>query len=236
MTHDLTTRAIPGFRVERAQTTVPLARLRAGADTRAPSTRAIPTLIMVGASTGGPQALMTLIEGLTGVLPLVPICVTLHMPADLMPVIAAHVSRVCRVPAQVVTRRTALVIGSLYFAAGDHHCGIERTERGIDILPISGSASDYCRPAVDVMFASGAVSHGARALGVVLSGMGKDGLAGATTLVNAGGCVIVQDKDSSAVWGMPGVIAKAGLASAVGDPRSLAAEVVQRLQPVGVAR
>ena len=188
---------------------------------------------MIGASTGGPQALMTLVAGLAGVSPLVPICVTLHMPADLMPLIASHVSRVCGVPAQVVTHRMPLASGSLYFAPGDQHCGVERSERGVEILPIVGSDCDYCRPAVDVMFTSGAASHGSRVLGIVLSGMGRDGLVGANAIVSAGGCVIVQDKDSSAVWGMPGVVAKADLASAVGDPRALAAEVVQRLRPAG---
>ena len=223
-------------RLDRMNTAALSARLRPGPGPRASLARTIPTLVLIGASTGGPQALMTLVEGLTGVLPLVPICVTLHMPADLMPVIAAHVSRVCRVPAQVVTRRIPLVAGSLYFAPGDQHCGIERTDRGVDILPVAGSAADYCRPAVDIMFTSGAASHGSRVLGIVLSGMGRDGLAGANAIVGVGGCVIVQDKDSSAVWGMPGVIAKADLASAIGDPRTLAAEVVQRLQPKGMTR
>ena len=188
-----------------------------------------PSVVLIGASTGGPQALIALIGGLAPVLPQLPVCVTLHMPHDLMPVIAAHVARVCRVPTLVVTRRMPLKPGVVHFASGDHHCSFERTPAGVEVVPKSGSSADYCKPAVDIMFASAAVSHGARALGVVLSGMGRDGLAGARAIVAAGGSVIVQDKETSAVWGMPGVIAKADLASAVRDPLGLADHVIRAL-------
>ena len=195
----------------------------------------VPSVVLVGASTGGPQALVTLIAELAGVMPLVPVCVTLHMPADLMPVIAAHVTRVCNVAAHVVVRPVPLRAGMVYFAAGDRHCGFEPSEHGIAIVPVAGSPEDLCRPAVDVMFTSAAASHGSRALGIVLSGMGKDGLNGARAIVAAGGCVIVQDRASSAVWGMPGVIAKADLASAILDPKGLAADVIRRLRPAAEA-
>ncbi len=195
----------------------------------------VPTIVLIGASTGGPQALLTLIKDLAGVLPLVPVCVTIHMPADLMPVIAAHVTRVCNVAAQVVERPMPLSTGIVYFAPGDGHCAFKRSERGVDVVPVGGSPGDACRPAVDVMFASAADSHRSRALAIVLSGMGKDGLTGARAIVAAGGCVIVQDKASSAVWGMPGVVAKADLASAILDPRGLAADVIRRLRPTAGA-
>ena len=197
--------------------------------------RLAPTLILVGASTGGPQALIALIQDLAGVIPLVPVCVSLHMPADLMPVMAAHVARVCNVVARVVVRRMPLTAGIVHFASGDGHCAFERSGPNVDVVPVEGSSEDLCRPAVDVMFNSAAVSHGSRALGIVLSGMGRDGLTGARAIVAAGGCVIVQDKASSAVWGMPGVIAKADLASAILDPKGLAADVIRRLQPVAGA-
>ncbi len=207
-------------------------RRRLIASARAAQARPLaPTLILVGASTGGPQALIALIEDLAGVIPLVPVCVSIHMPADLMPVIAAHVARVCNVRAHVVVRPTPLTAGTVYFASGEGHCGFERSGFRVDVVPVEGSPGDLCRPAVDVMFNSAAISHGSRALGIVLSGMGKDGLTGAHAIVAAGGCVIVQDKASSAVWGMPGVVAKADLASAILDPKGLAADVIRRLQP-----
>ena len=213
-------------------------RRRPGASTRAPQARPrhAPTLILIGASTGGPQALIAVIKDLAGVIPRVPVCVSLHMPADLMPIMAAHVARVCNVVTHVVVRPMPLTAGIVYFASGDDHCGFELSGAAAKVVPVEGSAADLCRPAVDVMFNSAAASHGSRALGIVLSGMGKDGLGGARAIVAAGGCVLVQDKASSAVWGMPGVIAKADLASAILDPKGLAADVVRRLRPVvGVA-
>ena len=225
------------MRMDDLTTTASSLRRRPVASARATRTRvpAAPTIILVGASTGGPQALITLIEDLAGIVPLVPVCVTLHMPANLMPIIAAHVIRVCNVAAHVVARRTLLAAGIVYFAPGDRHCAFERSEHGVDVFPVEGSPEDTCRPAVDVMFTSAAASHGSRALGIVLSGMGKDGLDGARAIVAAGGSVIVQDKESSAVWGMPGVVAKAGLASAILDPKGLAADVIRRLPPVAGA-
>ncbi len=222
--------------METLKPTASLPRRRPAASAKAVQAPVAPTIVLIGASTGGPQALIALIEDLAGILPLVPVCVTLHMPADLMPVVAAHVARVCNVATHVVVRRAPLKAGLVYFAPGDGHCAFERSESGIAVVPVEGSAQDLCRPAVDVMFASAAASHGSRALGIVLSGMGKDGLTGARAIVAAGGCVIVQDKASSAVWGMPGVVAKADLASAILDPKGLAADVVRRLQPaVGAA-
>ena len=210
-------------------------RRRSPAPARASRAPIVPTVVLIGASTGGPQALIALIEDLAVVLPLVPVCVTLHMPADLMPVIASHVARVCNVAAQVVERAMPLTAGVVYFAPGDAHCAFKPSEHGVDVVPVEGSPEDKCRPAVDVMFTSAAASHGSRALAIVLSGMGKDGLTGARAIVAAGGCVIVQDKASSAVWGMPGVVAKADLASAILDPKGLAADVIRRLQPAAGA-
>lgn len=192
-----------------------------------------PAIIVVGASTGGPQALVALISALAPALPFVPVCVTLHMPPDLMPVIASHVERVCGVPTGVMTEPRVLTSGHVHFAPGDKHMAFHRQETGVEVFLNGSAPGDYCKPAVDVMFTSAAASHGSRTLGIVLSGMGKDGLVGANAIVAAGGSVIVQDRASSAVWGMPGSVAKAGLASAVLEPRALGREVIRRLQAHG---
>ncbi len=193
-------------------------------------------MLVVGASTGGPQALVALIIGLAPHIARLPICVTLHMPPDLMPVIAGYVSRQCDVATRVVTAPCRLVEGKVYFAPGDRHLVIGRTATGCDLSLAASASRDCCQPAVDVMFASAAKAFGPRTLAVVLSGMGKDGLAGALAITKAGGAILVQDNASSAVWGMPGAVAKAGLAAAELSPNALAHEVVCRILRAAVQR
>ena len=191
-------------------------------------TPVLPGIVVVGASTGGPQALVVLLATLAPVLGRLPVCVTLHLPSDLMPVIAGHVARTCRVPTEVVAADRRLDTGTVYFAPGDRHLAFERFGTAVGIVLAPTMPGDVCRPAVDVMFKSAAISHGAATLGVVLSGMGKDGLEGARAIVAAGGKVLVQDKETSAVWGMPGAIAAANLAAAVLEPAAIGREIVLR--------
>lgn len=197
---------------------------------------AAPLVLLIGASTGGPQALVALIAALAPFSAQIPICVTLHMPHDLMPVIAAHVARRCAARTHVVAAPCGLEAGTVFLAPGDRHLAIRRTGAACDLTLLPSPSSDFCQPAVDVMFESAARSFGARTLAVVLSGMGKDGLAGSRAIVAAGGEILVQDAATSAVWGMPGAVAKAGLAAAVLPPEGLAREVARRLMRVAVAR
>ena len=190
-----------------------------------------PGIILVGASTGGPQALVALLKGLVPLIDRLPICVTLHLPSDLMPLIATHVARTCGVQTDVVTGDRRLDVGTVYFAPGDRHMCFARSGSQVGILLALGTRDDLYRPAIDVMFKSGAQSHGARTLGVVLSGMGKDGLEGSRAIVEAGGSVLVQDKATSAVWGMPGAVAKADLAAAILDPAAMARDIIGFVGP-----
>ena len=185
-----------------------------------------PGIILVGASTGGPQALVALVQGLVPLIDRLPICVTLHLPSDLMPLIATHVARTCGVETEVVTSDRRLDTGRVYFAPGDRHMCFARSGSEVGILLALGTRNDLYRPSIDVMFRSGAQSHGARTLGVVLSGMGKDGLEGSRAIVEAGGSVLVQDKATSAVWGMPGAVAKAELAAAILEPTAMARDIL----------
>ena len=195
-----------------------------------------PGVLVIGASTGGPQALVALLGGLAPHIRQLPICVTLHMPCDLMPVIAAHVARRCGLEVRVVTTPGVLMAGVVHFAPGDRHLVLRRSGAGCELGLAASPSRDFCQPAVDVMFESAAKAFGSRTLAVVLSGMGKDGLAGAQAIASAGGVILVQDIASSAVWGMPGSVAKAGLAAAILSPEGLAGDVVRRLFRAGAAR
>ncbi len=194
-----------------------------------------PAIVVIGASTGGPQALVAMLENFGPLLPHVPVCVTLHMPRDLMPVVASHVARRCRVATKVVNERCRLHNGLVCFAPGDSHLDFLRGTEGVEVAPMPATSRGYCKPAIDNMFAGAARVFGARTLGVVLSGMGEDGLAGARVIAQFGGTLLVQDRRSSAVWGMPGAVAKAGLAAAVLPPAAIAGEIGRRFQAGGVA-
>ena len=220
--------------VARTTTTTPPTIGQSAAVSRRPRSLAPPAVLLIGASTGGPQALTILMASLVPIVPHLPVCVTLHMPADLMPVIAAHITRTCGVETRVVQGPQDLLPGIAYFSPGDRHFDFRRRDAGsVDLSLRAGAPGDSCKPAVDVMMRSAAACFGPRALAVILSGMGEDGLAGAHAIVAAGGSVIVQDKGSSAVWGMPGAIAKADLAAAILTPTAIAEEVIRRTRPSG---
>lgn len=193
-----------------------------------------PQLVVIGASTGGPTALIALLSALEPSRLGLPICVTLHMPPELMPVIAAHVASLCKVHVQVVTRQRLLVAGSVCFAPGDRHLTFVRSDERVYVGPMPKGSFGQKLP-VDVMFASASASYGGRTLGIVLSGMGKDGAAGAEAIVAAGGTVLVQDKMTSAVWGMPGAVVERQLASAALEPAQLAGEIIRRAAASGIA-
>lgn len=192
-----------------------------------------PTVLLIGASTGGPQALTALLAGLVANGVSVPICVTLHMPPEFMPVIAAHVTRTCGIEACVVTEMREVAAGRVHFSPGDRHLNVRRGRLATELHLRASPTQEHCKPAIDAMFTTAAKSLGPSALAVVLSGMGKDGLVGARAIVAAGGSVLVQDKASSAVWGMPGAVVEAELAAAVLSPPALAVEIAHRLRRGG---
>jgi two-component system chemotaxis response regulator CheB len=124
-----------------------------------------------------------------------------------------------------------LEAGKVYLAPGDLHLEIAAVgSRSKYCSSLTKAAPEnFCRPSVDVLFRSAARTYGASVLGVVLTGMGSDGRAGAQKIVEAGGNVIVQDRDTSVVWGMPGAVAAGGLADEVLPLDLIASAIVRRL-------
>ncbi len=188
-----------------------------------------PRIIAIGASTGGPQALVALLARLAPHLSNAPVVVVLHMPAGFTETIVGEIGRATGLPTRAPTNGEEMKPGCIYIAPGDVHMKVLKLG-DISILAFSdGPAENFCKPAVDVLFRSVADSFGPGALALVLTGMGVDGLAGARRIVEAGGAVVVQDEASSAVWGMPGAIARDGLASAIAPVDRLADIVADRL-------
>jgi two-component system chemotaxis response regulator CheB len=173
-----------------------------------------PHIIAIGSSTGGPQALFTLLRGLPPNLS-VPIVITQHMPPTFTAVLAQHVERLCGRPCQEAVDGVVLKNDTIYIAPGDHHFLINGTPTRLVGRVVNDPPENYCRPSVDPMFRSLVQTLGNRVLGIMLTGMGSDGLSGSASVIEAGGTMIAQDEATSVVWGMPGAVATAGLCSAV---------------------
>jgi two-component system chemotaxis response regulator CheB len=201
-----------------------LARIRAPRSATAPAappTLALrstlsraPQLLAIGSSTGGPQALFTLFQGLGKSVP-VPVVLTQHMPAAFTPILADHLNRLGGMPCSEATDGQALEPGRAYLAPGDRHLLVEGTAGALRARLSDGPPENFCRPSVDPMLRSAAQAVSGRLLIAMLTGMGHDGLAGSRQVVAAGGAVLAQDEATSVVWGMPGAVAQAGLCSAI---------------------
>lgn len=181
-------------------------------------------VIGIGASTGGIHALCMLLRALPRQLA-IPILVTQHLPANFMQVFARQLEMASSRDAIVVESETAVRPGCILIAPGDSHLLLRRDCRQFVAHTQRFDTASGCMPSVDPMFESMAGAAGPGALGVVLSGMGRDGAAGAGQLVAAGGNVIAQDEASSSVWGMPRAVVEAGLASAVLPPDKIALRI-----------
>jgi two-component system chemotaxis response regulator CheB len=199
-----------------------LGRLRRGTVGAAPTAplrlaaaaRHAPALVAIGSSTGGPNALFTLVRSLKPALP-VPVIMTQHMPATFTPILAAHLTGLGGMPCAEATDGMRLRPGQIVLAPGDRHLMVLR-EQGCLVARLSGApAEHFCRPSVNPMLRSASAAVDGRVLVVMLTGMGSDGLEGTRLVVQQGGAALAQDEASSVVWGMPGAIAREGLAYAV---------------------
>jgi two-component system chemotaxis response regulator CheB len=174
-----------------------------------------PRALVIGASTGGPQALDAILAHVGTVVDQVPVLITQHMPPTFTTILAEHLSRLSRRPTREVVDGMPIQPGTIHLARGGHHMCVARRS-GTPVIELDdGAPVNFCKPAVDLLFSSAAEVWGAGVLALVLTGMGRDGSRGAADIVRAGGSVIVQDDATSVVWGMPGSVAQAGLASAV---------------------
>jgi chemotaxis response regulator CheB len=187
-------------------------------------------MVAIGASTGGPVAIQQLLTMLRGPLN-VPILIVQHMPVGFTGPFAERLTRQCGIPVREAVTGAVPRAGEAWLAPADHHMVLKRTDEGMHLITHRGPPENSCRPAVDVLFRSVAEACGSRGLGVVLTGMGQDGLIGARQMSGAGAAILVQDEASSVIWGMPGAIAKAGIATRILPLEPLAAEILARVPP-----
>ncbi len=181
-------------------------------------------IIALGASTGGPPAILQFL----GAIPAkfrTPILITQHMPTSHVPHFAALLRERSGLAVAVAEDGETVLAGRIYVAPGGCHLRLVRHGDRLILLHDHGPEEHYCRPAVDPMFRSVAAACGAATIGVVLTGMGSDGALGAIALRERGAPVLVQDKASSVVWGMPGAVVSKGAADLVAPVAELARQV-----------
>ena len=198
----------------------PVARTRA---------RQEPAVLVIGSSTGGPEALTKVLPLLPAALP-VPVLLVQHMPPVFTRQFAQRLDRLCSLDVVEAVAGTPLAPGTVHIAPGDFHLTVKSTG-GIRRTALDqGAPENFCRPAVDVLFRSAVAAYDGAVLGVVLTGMGSDGRIGTGQIREAGGTVVAQDQATSVVWGMPGAVTQAGHADEV-LPLGRIAEAITRLLP-----
>ncbi|HEX4408940.1 MAG TPA: chemotaxis response regulator protein-glutamate methylesterase [Xanthobacteraceae bacterium] len=217
-------KAPPALRSRRS----PLFPPEAGAVQLRPFAITTPRALVIGSSTGGPQALSVVVEKLAAAIDRAPVLIAQHMPPTFTTVLAEHLSRIGGRGAHEAEHGEPVLAGGIYVAPGGKHMRVVRsTEGGVKIVLGDDPPINFCKPAVDALFTSAAEVWGPGSLALVLTGMGADGTCGAGDIVKAGGSVIAQDEASSVVWGMPRAVAQAGLCSAVLPLDQIALKIVR---------
>ena len=209
-------------RAEARPAAAPSFELRAESETR-------PRGIAIGASTGGLNAVSRFLSVLPARIG-IPMLVTQHLPAIFMPFFAKQLHAACGRVARVAEDGMLLKPEEIFVAPGDAHLGLDQHGSRIRICLNREPEPSGHLPSVDPMFEAVSTVYGVGGIGIVMSGMGRDGLLGARSIAERGGTLLVQDRETSAVWGMPKAVADAGLASAVLAPEALGRHVAARLE------
>jgi two-component system chemotaxis response regulator CheB len=201
--------------------------------------------VVIGVSTGGPDALAKVLSNVP-YLP-VPVMVVQHMPPVFTKLLAERLTTKSPMPVKEAAGGEVLEPGTIWLAPGGFHMKVSRRTNLIFGLQLDQSPPrNFCRPSVDVLFESAVEAFGGGLLAVVLTGMGSDGLHGCEQVRRVGGQIVIQDEPTSIVWGMPGAVARAGLADVIKPLGQVADEIVNRvlrtrstgrpLMPVGTVR
>jgi two-component system chemotaxis response regulator CheB len=186
-----------------------------------------PRVLLIGSSTGGPQALLSLVADIGPVIDRFPVLITQHMPPTFTTILAEHLARSSRHPAHEAIDGEIVKAGRIYLAPGGRHMRVVRHGAQVAIALDDGPPVNFCKPAVDPLFTSAIDVWQGGIMSVILTGMGTDGMRGGKEIVAAGGSVIAQDEATSVVWGMPGAAANAGICAAVLPLNQIAPKLVR---------
>ena len=188
-----------------------------------------PDILVIGSSTGGPQALISLFSDFSPSSTEVPVLIVQHMPAAFTPVLAEHISRSTGWNAREAKHGEPLQPGEVRIAPGGVHLSIRGRAGAAKLALTDDPPVNFCRPSADVLFFAAAEQFGAGVLAVILTGMGQDGAAGGRAIKAAGGTVLAQDEETSVVWGMPGAAVAAGVVEQVFPLPAMGAAVARAL-------
>jgi two-component system chemotaxis response regulator CheB len=170
--------------------------------------------VAIGTSTGGPRALRSVIPLLPADFS-IPVLVVQHMPAGFTASLANRLNEISPLAVREAAHGDLVKPGNVFVAAGGWHLTVERHQAGTRCVLNAGPLRHGCRPSFDSLLETMVTIYGGKVLAVVMTGMGQDGLAGCRAVKNAGGSVITQSADGCAVYGMPKVVAEAGLTDAI---------------------
>ncbi|MCF8474163.1 MAG: chemotaxis response regulator protein-glutamate methylesterase [Emcibacter sp.] len=185
------------------------------------------SVLAIGSSTGGPQALLAVLKDLGSVN--VPVVITQHMPAAFTGILAKHLTASTNFVCKEAEEGDILENGKVYIAPGDYHMTVVE-KSGQKVISLNqGPQENFCRPSVEPMLRSLMQVYGSEIFAVILTGMGRDGLNASRKLIEIGGRLIAQDEETSIVWGMPGAVAQAGLCSGVYPLNQIGAKIKEKL-------
>jgi two-component system chemotaxis response regulator CheB len=183
-------------------------------------------IVVIGISTGGPNALARLLPELPADFP-APVLVVQHMPPLFTKLLAERLAKACPLRVEEAVDGARLEPGTIWIAPGDYHLEMARQDGDVALRLHQGPLENSCRPSVDPTLRSAVDAYGSRVLGVLMTGMGHDGLQGARCVFDSGGQILAQDEKSSVVWGMPRFVVEEGLADEV-LPLNRLAEGIRR--------
>ncbi|MBI4791301.1 MAG: chemotaxis-specific protein-glutamate methyltransferase CheB [Deltaproteobacteria bacterium] len=213
-----TVKAMAEVRVVRRKPHLQMKKIESRPAVPFPATRVAPRIVAIGASTGGPPAIKTILEGLKKDFPL-PILIVQHIAAGFLEGMASWLGKVVLLPVRIPVPDEQLLAGHIYLAPNAMQMGVTKGRISISktAFPENG-----LRPAVSYLFRSVAEEYGPNGIGVLLTGMGKDGAAELKTMQKRGGLTIAQDEASAVVNGMPGEAVKLQAANHVLPPEEIA--------------
>ncbi|MBD2353341.1 chemotaxis response regulator protein-glutamate methylesterase [Tolypothrix sp. FACHB-123] len=186
-------------------------------------------VVAIGVSTGGPNALAKILPALPADLP-VPVLIVQHMPPMFTKLLAQRLDSQCQIHVHEAVSGAIIEPGQAWIAPGDFHMVVHRQDDIVRLGTNQAPPKNSCRPSVDILFESVAKVYSKKAIAVILTGMGQDGLDGCKCIREAGGQILAQDKATSVVWGMPSFVVNAGLANEVLPLELIAGKIIDRVR------